>query len=61
MMVVYRYRVYDPHRDEYVVSTRMATLEKIERIHGEAIPESQAMIDQTHLVDGWTEKNYIVR
>ena len=60
-VVVYRYRVYDSHRDDYVVSTRMATPEKIERIRGEPIPGSQAMIDETHLLDGWTEKSFIVR
>ena len=59
--VVYRFRVYDVNRDDYVVSTRMATLEKIERIRGEPIRESEAMIDETLLADGWTEKNYIVR
>ena len=37
-VVVYRYRVYDSHRDDYVVSTRMATPEKIERVRGEPIP-----------------------
>ena len=51
-VVVYRYRVYDSHRDDYVVSTRMATPEKIERVRGEPIP---------HLLDGWTEKSFIVR
>ena len=60
-VVVYRYRVYDLHRDDYVVSTRMATPEKIERVRGEPIPGSQTMIDETHLLDGWTEKSFIVR
>ena len=60
-VVVYRYRVYDSHRDDYVVSTRMATPEKIERVRGEPIPGSQTMIDETHLLDGWTEKSFIVR
>ena len=39
MMVVYRYRVYDPHRDESF-STRMATLEKIERSMARLFPKS---------------------
>ena len=39
-VVVYRYGVYDSHRDDYVVSTRMATPEKIERVRGEPIPGS---------------------
>ena len=53
-VVAYRYRVSNSHRDDYVVSTRMATPEKIERIRGEPIQGSQAMIDETHLLDGWT-------
>ena len=57
-VVVYRYRVYDLHRDDYVVSTRMATPEKIERVRGKPIPGSEAMIDETHLLDGWTREFY---
>ena len=37
MTAIFRYRIYDLSRDEYAVSTRMATLEKIKRIGGEPI------------------------
>lgn len=55
---VFRYRVYNAGIDDYVESTRMATREKIERIHGEIIAERSAVIDDAFLTDGWTDKNF---
>jgi hypothetical protein len=58
MTAIFRYRVYDMSKDEYAVSTRMATLEKIKRIGGEPIRDKYTKIDESLLVDGWTEKNF---
>ena len=58
MTAIFRYRIYDLSRDEYAVSTRMATLEKIKRIGGEPIRDKFIKIDECLLVDGWTEKNF---
>lgn len=55
---IFRYRIYDMSKDEYAVSTRMATLEKIKRIGGEPIRDKYVEIDECLLVDGWTEKNF---
>jgi len=55
---IFRYRVYDMNKDEYAVSTRMATLEKIKRIGGEPIRDKYIKIDECLLVDGWTQKNF---
>ena len=55
---IFRYRIYDLSKDEYAVSTRMATLEKIKRIGGEPIRDKYVEIDEGLLVDGWTEKNF---
>ena len=55
---IFRYRVYDMNKDEYAVSTRMATLEKIKRIGGEPIRDKYIKIDEGLLVDGWTHKNF---
>ena len=55
---IFRYRVYDVSKDEYAVSSRMATLEKIKRIGGEPIRDRYIKIDESLLVDGWTEKNF---
>ena len=58
MTAIFRYRVYDTSRDEYAVSIRMASLEKIKRIGGEPIRDKYTKIDECLLVDGWTEKNF---
>ena len=58
MTAIFRYRVYDTSRDEYAVSIRMASLEKIKRIGGEPIRDKYSKIDECLLVDGWTEKNF---
>jgi hypothetical protein len=58
MVTVHRYRVYDISRDDYVVSTRMATAEKIAKIGGEIIPGTEFSIDADGITDGWTEKNF---
>ena len=58
MTTIFRYRVYDKSKDEYAVSTRMATLKKIKRIGGEPIRDRYTTIDECLLVDGWTEKNF---
>ena len=44
-------------RGEYVLSSRIATLEKIKR-RGELIRDKYTKIDECLLVDGWTEKNF---
>ena len=56
---IFRYRVYDMSKDEYAVSTRMATLEKIKRLGGEPIRDKYTRIDESLLVDGWTQKNFM--
>jgi len=56
MILVYRYRAYDVTKDEYVVSTRMATPEQIARIGAEIIPGTALEISDELLRDGWTKK-----
>lgn len=55
---VYRYRRYDISIDDYRYSTRMATREHIDRIEAEIIPGTEAEIDDHHLTDGWTKKDF---
>ena len=55
---VYRYRCYDVHTDEYVYSTRYATMARINRIGAEAVHPSEIFLDSKYLKDGWTEKNF---
>jgi len=59
MTKVFRYKVYDTTRDDYAISTRMATRAKIKEIGGEVIPGTKAEIDAKHLEDGWTEKGFV--
>jgi hypothetical protein len=55
---VFRYRVYDASTDDFFVSTRMATKEKIKIIRGEIIPNTEFGVDAEFLEDGWTAKNF---
>ena len=55
---VCRYRVYDISNDDFAVSTRLATPEKISRIGAEMVPGTGREIDVSLLTDGWTEKNF---
>jgi hypothetical protein len=59
MTKVFRYRVYDVNRDDYVESTRMATRAKIKQIGGEFIRASKTEVDAKHLDDGWTAKGFV--
>lgn len=53
----YRYRVYDKDLDDYVYSTRYATMVKIDRIGAEPIYPG-IKISSTYLTDGWTKKDF---
>jgi hypothetical protein len=56
---VYRFRKYDGSIDDYFVSTRMATAKKIEALKTiEAIPGTEAEIDESLLTDGLTERDF---
>lgn len=55
---VHRYRRYDIAIDDYRVSTRMATKEHIDRIGAEVIDGTEAEIDSSLLIDGWTNKDF---
>jgi len=57
-VLVHRYRVYDVTKDDCVVSTRMATEDKIAKIGGEIILNTGFGIEPHLLSDGWTEKNF---
>lgn len=52
-----RYRVYDMATDDYVYSTRYATMAQIKRIGAEALGP-YVLIDKKHLTDGWTKKGF---
>jgi hypothetical protein len=59
MVKVYRFRTYNNDTDDYFVSTRMATLEKIKTLKTvEAILESEADTDDSLLTDGLTDRNF---
>lgn len=58
MVKVHRYRRYDTASDDYLNSTRMATLEQIERIGAEPVPGTEADVDPKFLTDGWTAKDF---
>lgn len=53
----YRYRVYDKDLDDYVYSTRYATMVKINTIGAEPIYPG-IKISKTYLADGWTKKDF---
>ncbi len=57
---VYRFRTYDSAKDDWFVSTRMATRKTIESSKTlELIPETEAEIDASELLSGgWTERNF---
>ena len=55
---VYKYRHYDIITDDYVYSTRYATMTKINRIGAEPVHSTGIFLDTKHLMDGWTEKNF---
>ena len=57
-VLVHRYKVYDVTKDDYLVSTRMATPEKIEKIGGEIIPGTGLEVSEDLVKNGWTEKNF---
>jgi hypothetical protein len=56
--VVYRYRIYDIATDEYIYSTRYATMKKINRIKAEPLDNTSVLIDPRYLDDGWTKKGF---
>jgi hypothetical protein len=58
MRKVFRFRMYDITRDDYVTSTRMATKKKIKEIGGEIVPDSEAKIDDASLTDGLTARYF---
>jgi hypothetical protein len=53
----YRYRVYEKDLDDYVYSSRYATMVKINRIGAEAIYPG-VKISKSYLADGWTKKDF---
>jgi hypothetical protein len=55
---IYKYRKYDIASDDYVYSTRYATMGQINRIEAEAIGPTVKVVDSKHLTDGWTKKNF---
>ena len=44
----YKYRKYDTTSDDYVYSTRFATMTQI----------NGTVIDSKHMTDGWTKKDF---
>lgn len=55
---VYKYRHYDIATDDYVYSTRYATMTQINRIRGEAIWPG-IRLDAKYLIERrWTKKNF---
>jgi hypothetical protein len=57
-LTAYRYKVYDITIDDYRYSTRMATRGHIARIGGVLIEGSEIELDDSLLLEGWTEKNF---
>jgi hypothetical protein len=55
---VYRYRRYDMASRSFIVSTRMATKEYIERIWAQRIQGTEVIIDERHLNDGRTDESF---
>ena len=55
---VYRFKKYDIQTDDYVISTRMATEEKIDQIRATAIYGTERQIDESLLTDGLTAKDF---
>jgi hypothetical protein len=53
----YRFRVYDMATDDYVYSTRYATMTQINRIRAEAIYPGE-YVHGKYLNDGWTKKGF---
>jgi hypothetical protein len=61
---VYRFRTYDTGKDDWFVSTRMATREKIETSKVlDLIPGTEAEIAADRLIpgEGWTERNFMLK
>lgn len=58
MEQVYKYRHYDIQSDEYVYSSRYATMHKINQIKGDPVYGTGIFLDAKYLKDGWTEKNF---
>jgi hypothetical protein len=59
---VYRFKYYDAANDREVISTRMATREKIESLKTLwLIPETEAEIDSSRLIPGekWTATDFV--
>jgi hypothetical protein len=57
---VFRFRKYDISIDDYVLSTRLATREQIDRLHAEIVPGTEILIDSQYVKDdGWTDKGFI--
>ena len=50
---VYKYRKYDITIDDYVYSTRYATMHQINRIEADLIYSNAISIDTKYLTDGW--------
>lgn len=58
---LFRFKRRIPNSDDYKVSTRMATREKIESSKTmEIIEGSGVMLDASHLIpgEGWTERSF---
>jgi hypothetical protein len=60
MFEVFRFNVYDASTDEYVRSTRMATLRLIEKLNGVTDHSTRRSLEASEFVDGleWTRKGY---
>jgi hypothetical protein len=59
---VYRFRTYEAAKDDWFVSTRMATREKIESSKVlDLIPGTEVEIDSDRLIpgEGWTERHFM--
>ena len=52
-----RYRVYDIATDEYIYSTRYASMGRIKLIGGEETGP-RVMIERKYLDHGWTKKGF---
>jgi hypothetical protein len=60
-VTIYRFRLYDITADEPHTSRRWATLEAIERIHGEVLEDTATEVDAAVVssdIPGMTERSF---
>jgi hypothetical protein len=56
---VYKYRKYDIRIDDYIYTSRYATMTQINRIEAEPVYSTGIKLDRKHLLpEGWTEKDF---